>query len=171
MDESLVARLKKIKLLATDVDGVLTDAGMYYASDGVELKKFNTRDGLGLAMLRFADFKLAIITSEKTAIVANRAKKLAITDVYQGTFAKVEAMEELLVKYSLQWDEIAYIGDDYNDLPLLARVGFAATPADGTKRNKAAAHYITEKKGGEGCVRELCDMILESQGIDGRFAK
>ncbi len=169
MDPLLVARIKKIKLLATDVDGVLTDAGMYYASDGVELKKFNTRDGMGLRLLRNADFKLAIITSENTAIVANRARKLQITDVYQGTFTKVEAMEELLVKYSLHWDEIAYIGDDYNDLALLARVGFAATPADGTARNKAAAHYVTEKKGGEGCVRELCDMILDVHGIEPRF--
>jgi YrbI family 3-deoxy-D-manno-octulosonate 8-phosphate phosphatase len=169
MDQSLADRIKKIKLLASDVDGVMTDAGMYYSSDGVELKKFNTRDGLGLALLRNAGFRLAIITSENTAIVAHRARKLKITDVYQGTFTKVEAMEELLVKYSLQWDEIAYIGDDYNDLPLLARVGFAATPADGTLRNKAIAHYVTEKKGGEGCVRELCDMILEVQGIEGRF--
>jgi 3-deoxy-D-manno-octulosonate 8-phosphate phosphatase (KDO 8-P phosphatase) len=169
MDQSLVERIKKIKLLATDVDGVLTDAGMYYASDGLELKKFNTRDGLGLALLRNAGFKLAIITSEKTAIVTNRAKKLRITDVFQGTFAKVEAMETLLKKYSLQWEEIAYIGDDYNDLPLMGRVGFAATPADGTMRNKAIAHHVTEKKGGEGCVRELCDMIIEVQGIESRL--
>jgi len=169
MDQSLIARMQKIKLLATDVDGVLTDAGMYYGSDGQEMKKFNTRDGLGLTLLRNAGFKLAIITSENSAIVANRAKKLRITDVYQGTFTKVEAMEELLVKYSLQWDEIAYIGDDYNDLALLARVGFAATPSDGTVRNKALAHYVTVKHGGGGCVREICDMILEAQGIEGRF--
>jgi 3-deoxy-D-manno-octulosonate 8-phosphate phosphatase (KDO 8-P phosphatase) len=169
MDQSLVARIKKVKLLATDVDGVMTDAGMYYASDGLELKKFNTRDGLGLTLMRNAGFKLAIITSENTAIVAHRAKKLRITDVYQGTFTKVEAMEELLQKYSLQWDEIAYIGDDYNDLPLLARVGFAVTPADGTPRNKAIAHHVTVKKGGEGCVREICDLILEVQGIEGKF--
>ncbi len=169
MDQSLIARMQKIKLLATDVDGVLTDAGMYYGSDGQEMKKFNTRDGLGLTLLRNAGFKLAIITSENSAIVANRAKKLRITDVFQGTFTKVEAMEELLKKYSLEWDEIAYIGDDYNDLALLARVGFAATPADGTVRNKALAHYVTVKNGGEGCVREICDMILEAQGIEGRF--
>jgi 3-deoxy-D-manno-octulosonate 8-phosphate phosphatase (KDO 8-P phosphatase) len=169
MDQSLLDRLLKIKLLATDVDGVLTDAGMYYASDGIELKKFNTRDGLGLSLLRNADFKLAIITSENTVIVANRAKKLRITDVYQGTLTKVEAMEDLLGKYSLTWDQAAYIGDDYNDLALMERVGLAVTPADGTKRNKAIAHYVTERKGGEGCVRELCDMIIEAQGIESRL--
>jgi YrbI family 3-deoxy-D-manno-octulosonate 8-phosphate phosphatase len=166
MDQTLIDRIKQIKLLATDVDGVLTDAGMYYTSDGLELKKFNTRDGLGISLLRNAGFKLAIITSENTTIVANRAKKLKITDVYQGTLTKVEAMEDLLVKYSLTWNEIAYIGDDYNDLLLLSRVGLAVTPADGTKRNKAIAHYVTERKGGEGCVRELCDMILDVQEIE-----
>ncbi|HLP17768.1 MAG TPA: acylneuraminate cytidylyltransferase, partial [Bacteroidota bacterium] len=96
MDHTLLDRLLRIKLLATDVDGVLTDAGMYYASDGVELKKFNTRDGLGLSLLRNAGFRLAIITSENTTIVTNRAKKLRITDVYQGTLTKIEAMEEML---------------------------------------------------------------------------
>lgn len=166
MDQTLIDRVKKIKLLATDVDGVLTDAGMYYASDGLELKKFNTRDGLGLSLMRNAGFKLAIITSENTAIVANRAKKLRITDVYQGTLTKVEAMEEMLAKYAFDWDEVAYIGDDYNDLALLARVGLAVTPADGTVRNKAVAHLVTERKGGEGCVRELCDLILDVQGIE-----
>jgi 3-deoxy-D-manno-octulosonate 8-phosphate phosphatase (KDO 8-P phosphatase) len=169
MDHTLTERLVKIKLLATDVDGVLTDAGMYYASDGLELKKFNTRDGLGLSLLRNAGLKLAIITSENTAIVANRAKKLRITDVYQGTLTKVEAMEALLIKYSLTWDEIAYIGDDYNDLALMERVGLAATPADGSKRNKAIAHYVTERKGGEGCVRELCDMIIDAQHLECRL--
>ncbi|MGE5316221.1 MAG: KdsC family phosphatase [Acidobacteriota bacterium] len=166
MDQTLIDRIKKIKLLATDVDGVLTDAGMYYASDGLELKKFNTRDGLGLALMRNAGFKLAIITSENTAIVTNRARKLRITDVYQATLTKVEAMEDLLAKYQLTWEEAAYIGDDYNDLQLLARVGLAVTPADGSKRNKAVAHLVTERCGGGGCVRELCDLILDVQGIE-----
>lgn len=159
--KTLLTKLKQIKLLATDVDGVLTDAGMYYSSDGVELKKFSTRDGMGLVLLQQAGFVTAIITSEDTAIVKNRAAKLQIENLFQGCKNKVEAMELLLKKYSLTWNEAAFIGDDVNDLELLKRVGFAATPADGTIKNKKFAHYITKKKGGEGCVRELCDMLLE----------
>lgn len=161
MKKSLVAKLKKIKLLVTDVDGVLTDAGMYYSEDGIELKKFSTRDGMGMVLLRNAGFKLAIVTSENTKIVAMRAQKLEIDDLYQGAMNKVEALEDLLEKYSLRWDEIAYIGDDINDMPVLERVGFAVTPADGAIWNKKAAHYVTKNKGGEGCVREVCDLLLQ----------
>ncbi|HLP17504.1 MAG TPA: HAD hydrolase family protein, partial [Bacteroidota bacterium] len=118
---------------------------------------------------RNAGFRLAIITSENTTIVTNRAKKLRITDVYQGTLTKIEAMEEMLAKYSLTWDEVAYIGDDYNDLGIMAKVGLAVTPADGSTRNKEIAHYVTTRKGGEGCVRELCDMIIEAQHIECRL--
>ncbi len=161
MKKSLAAKLKKIKLLATDVDGVMTDAGMYYGDDGIELKKFSTRDGMGMVLLRKAGYKLAIITSENTKIVAMRAQKLQIGDIYQGAMNKVEAMEDLLKKYSLRWDEIAYIGDDVNDLPVLERVGFAATPSNGTERNKKIADYITKNKGGDGCVREVCDLLID----------
>ncbi|HTR81885.1 MAG TPA: HAD-IIIA family hydrolase [Bacteroidota bacterium] len=160
MKKTLLARLKKIKMLATDVDGVLTDSGMYYSENGDELKKFNTRDGMGLVLLRMAGFKVAIVTSEDTKIVERRAAKLRITDLVQGTRDKVAALEVLMKRHSLQWEEIGYIGDDVNDLDVMKRVGFAAAPADATAQNKKAAHYVTKKRGGEGCVREICDMIL-----------
>jgi len=163
MKKSLLPRLKNIKLLATDVDGVLTDAGMYYSENGDELKKFNTRDGMGLVLLRKAGIKLAIVTSEDTKIVERRAAKLKIADLFQGTRDKVAALEILMKRHSLQWEDVAYIGDDVNDLEVMKRVGFAAAPADATEANKKAAQYVTKKKGGEGCVRELCDLILEAQ--------
>ncbi len=167
MKKLILPRLKKIKMLATDVDGVLTDSGMYYSENGDELKKFNTRDGMGLVLLRNAGFKVAIVTSEDTKIVERRAAKLKITDLFQGARDKVAALEILMKRHSIQWDEIAYIGDDVNDLEVMKRVGFAATPSDGTDQNKKAAHYVTKKKGGEGCVREICDMILALKARQG----
>jgi len=160
INKSLLPRLKKIRMLATDVDGVLTDSGMYYSEQGDELKKFSTRDGMGLVLLRSAGYKLAIVTSEDTKIVERRAAKLKISDLVQGARDKVASMEMLMKRHSLTWDEVAYIGDDINDLEVMKRVGFAATPADGSDDNKKIAHYITKKKGGEGCVREVCDMLL-----------
>ncbi len=157
----LRSRLKKIKLLATDVDGVLTDGGMYYSENGNELKRFNVRDGMGMVILRNAGIRVAIITSEDTEVVRRRAEKLKVTDLFLGAKDKVAAMEKLLKRHALSWNDVAYIGDDLNDHELLKRVGFAATPADGTEQNKAIAHYITKKKGGEGCVREICDLLLE----------
>ena len=160
IEKSLLPRLKKIKMLATDVDGVLTDSGMYYSEQGDEMKKFSTRDGMGLVLLRNAGYELAIITSQDTKIVERRAAKLKITDLLQGVRDKVAAMEILMKRHSLKWEEVAYIGDDVNDLEVMKRVGFAATPSDATDENKKVAHYIAKKKGGEGCVRELCDMLL-----------
>lgn len=160
MKKSILPRLKKIKMLATDVDGVLTDSGMYYSENGDEMKKFSTRDGMGLVLLRKAGYKLAIITSEDTKIVERRAAKLKITDLFQGARDKVAAMEILMKRHSLTWDEVAYIGDDVNDLEVMKRVGLALTPADGTDQNKKMAHYITKKNGGAGCVREICDLLL-----------
>ena len=163
MKKSLVSRIKKLKLLGTDVDGVLTDSGMYYSDNGDEMKKFSTRDGMGMVLLRNFGVKVAIITSEDTKMVERRAAKLKITDLIQGSRDKVASMEILMKRHSLAWDEVAYIGDDVNDIELLKRVGFAAAPADGTAQNKKVAHYITKKKGGEGCVREVCDMIMSTQ--------
>lgn len=156
--------LKKIKMFVMDVDGVLTDGGMYYSENGVELKKFNTRDGKGIELLRKAGFKVAIITSENTKIVAMRASKLQISEIYQGVENKREVLENLALKYNLNLNEIAYIGDDVNDLPCLEIVGFPASVADGLPQVRKTALYVTEKKGGEGAVREVAEMILAAQG-------
>lgn len=160
MKKTLVSRLKKIKILITDVDGVLTDSGAYYSDEGIELKKFSIRDGMGMMLLGKAGYKVAIVTTENTKIAEKRASVLKISDIHLGVINKVEAVQELLKKYSLTWEEAAFIGDDINDVPVLQRVGFAACPADGTALNKKTAHYITKAKGGRGCVREVCDLLL-----------
>ena len=160
MNDSLSARLRKIKLLVLDVDGVLTDAGMYYSATGEELKKFNTRDGMGIALLRKAGIPTAIITSESSDIALRRAEKLRIEDVFLGAKDKVAALRELLAKHDIGFDQVAYMGDDVNDLGVLELVGLAVTVADGTEPVKKVVHYVTEKRGGEGAVRELCDLLL-----------
>ena len=153
-------KLAKVKLLAMDVDGVLTDAGMYYSEHGDELKKFNTRDGKGIELLRKAGIKTALITSENTQIVERRAAKLKIDELYQGVEDKVAALRQVISKYGLTYEEVAYIGDDINDLEAMQAVGLAITVADGLPENQKIADYITQAKGGEGVVREVAVLIL-----------
>ena len=156
--------LRRIRLFATDVDGVLTDAGMYYAESGDEWKKFNTRDGMGIKLLQRAGIITAIVTQERTKLVARRAEKLAIPELHQGVMDKLLLVSEMAVRHGLTLSQVAYIGDDINDLETLKAVGFSATPADGMPQVAAAVDYICQKKGGEGAVREIIEMILEAQG-------
>jgi YrbI family 3-deoxy-D-manno-octulosonate 8-phosphate phosphatase len=146
-----------------DVDSVLTDAGMYYSESGDELKKFNTRDGMGIKMLQAAGLVTAFITKEKTTIVERRGQKLAVPEVHQGVDDKLAVLTTLAQKYGLSLDQVAYIGDDVNDLEALHAVGFSAAPADAIPSALKAVHYICAKKGGEGAVRELADLILAAQ--------
>ena len=155
--------LRDIKLLATDVDGVLTDAGMYYGESGDEWKKFNTRDGMGIKLLQAQGVITAIITMEQTKIVARRAQKLKIEEVFQGITDKAEVLASLSVKYGIEFNQMAYIGDDVNDLSALTRVGFSAAPADCVKEVRLVVDYVCEKRGGEGAVRELADKILQAK--------
>src|SRR5256712_1953751 len=127
---SLTSALKRVRLVAMDVDGVLTDAGMYYSESGDELKKFNTRDGMGIKMLQAAGFVTAFITREKTAIVERRGQKLAVPEVHQGVDDKRALLTTLVQKYGLSLEQVGYIGDDVNDLEALRAVGFSAAPAD-----------------------------------------
>lgn len=154
--------LRQIRLFATDVDGVLTDAGMYYAESGDEWKKFNTRDGMGIKMLQAQGIVTAIITMEQTNIVARRAKKLNIQEVFQGITNKAEVLSALSLKYDIPFKEMAYIGDDVNDLPALQLVGLSFAPADCVKAVRLVAKYICEKRGGEGAVREVAEIILSA---------
>lgn len=158
--ENSCKTLKNIKLIAMDVDGVLTDAGMYYSEDGNELKKFNTRDGKGIELARNAGIKTALITQEKTKIVEKRAEKLRIDHVYQGIKDKVKAIEEIALKEQLDMDQIAYIGDDINDISVLKRVGLSFAPNDAPDEVKKIVSIITSRKGGEGAVREVVDIII-----------
>ena len=161
--KSLAATLKRIRLFATDVDGVLTDAGMYYSESGEEFKKFNTRDGMGIKLLQRAGLITAIVTQERTKLVAWRGEKLTIPEVHQGVMDKLSLVREMAARHGLSMDEVAYIGDDINDLATLKAVGFSATPADGMPVVAKAVDYVCDKKGGEGAVREIIEMILEAQ--------
>src|SRR3989454_9364624 len=161
--KATLARLRRVQMLAMDVDGVLTDAGMYYTESGDELKKFNTRDGVGIKMLQAAGLVTAFITREKTAIVERRGQKLAVPEVHQGVDDKLAVLTTLAKKYGLTLDKVAYIGDDVNDLEALRAVGFSAAPADAMPSVLKAVHYICAKKGGEGAVRELADLILTAR--------
>jgi len=155
--------LKRIRLFATDVDGVLTDAGMYYSESGEEMKKFNTRDGMGIKLLQRAGIITAIVTQERTKLVARRGEKLMIPEVHQGVMDKLALVREMTARHGLSLNQVAYIGDDVNDVATLKAVGFSATPADGMPQAVAAVDYVCVKKGGEGAVREIIEMILEAQ--------
>lgn len=159
----LVSRLKRIRLFATDVDGVLTDAGMYYAESGDEWKKFNTRDGMGIKLLQKEGIITAIVTQERTKLMARRAEKLAIPEVHQGIMDKLSLVREMAERHGLSLEQVAYIGDDINDVETLKAVGFSASPADGMSQVAAVVDYVCTKKGGEGAVREVIEMILGAQ--------
>ena len=154
-------RLVKIKLLAMDCDGVLTDAGMYYAENGDELKKFNTRDGMGLSLLRKKGIRIAIVTGEDSRAVKHRAEKLEIDDLYMGVKDKSEIVSTLIKKYGLQPENVVYIGDDINDLKAFEVVGLKVAVNDAVEEIKKEADLIMETPGGRGAVRELADLILE----------
>lgn len=155
---------KKVKLFLCDVDGTLTDGGMYYAENDDELKKFNTRDGMGFQLLREAEIKTGIITSENTKIVEKRAKKLNADFLYQGKRGggKLSVAKEICRQLDITLDEVAYIGDDLNCVELLEAVGVKACPTDADKRVKEIPNiFVTLNKGGKGCVREFIDKILD----------
>jgi 3-deoxy-D-manno-octulosonate 8-phosphate phosphatase (KDO 8-P phosphatase) len=163
MSPDVRERARRIRLVAMDVDGVLTDAGMYYTERGDELKKFNTRDGMGIALVREAGLKTAILTRESTKLVERRAEKLKIDHVFIGITDKLTCMRNLLEEVGLTLEQVAYIGDDVNDHELLCHVGLAVAVRDASRLPKSVAHLVTEAKGGEGAVRELCEIILEAQ--------
>lgn len=153
-----------IKLFITDIDGTLTDGGMYYSENGDELKKFNTRDGMGIGMLREIGIKTAIVTSEDRELNRRRAEKLKVDFLVQGKRegGKVAAVTEIVDKLGITMQEVAYIGDDVNCVELLSQVGYAACPADACDKVKNIPGItVLSKKGGEGCVREFCETILK----------
>ena len=155
-----------IKLFITDIDGTLTDGGMYYSENGDELKKFNTRDGMGLQLLREAGIKTAIITSEDRQLNQRRAEKLKVDFIRQGKVngGKVAVAQEIAKELGITIQEVAYIGDDLNCIDLLSLVGLAACPADACDNVKSIPGIkVMSKKGGEGCVREFCECILNKQ--------
>src|SRR6185503_1295159 len=161
---SIERRASRIKLLLLDCDGVLTDGRLWLLEDGDEHKSFNTKDGLGLALLRRAGLRAGVITGRSSTALARRAAELGIEFLRQGNEQKIAAFEEVLRSAELKEDEVAFVGDDLSDIPLMRRSEFAVAVADAVAETRAAAHYVTRAKVGHGAVREVIEIILKSQG-------
>lgn len=155
--------IKGLKLLIMDVDGVLTDGGMYCFENGGIAEKFNTRDGMGVELWKNAGFKTMLVSGKDLNLIKDRAKRMGVDYILLGKKDKYAAVKEVLDKAGIKLEEAAYIGDDINDLPLLGKVGFSASVADGIEDVKKEVDYITKRKGGEGAVRELIDYLLKNK--------
>ena len=155
----------EIKIVITDVDGVLTDGGMFFSKNGEMLKKFNTRDGMGVELLRNYKIPVVIITRENSKIVLSRAKKLLIKEIFIGVKKKELLLPKICKKYQIKKNNVAYIGDDINDLEILKQVGFSASPRDGISIIKKKSDYVCKSKGGEGVLREIADLIISCQKL------
>lgn len=169
MAKSLVSRAKKIKILLLDVDGVLTDGKMYFfpRRDGKvdECKAFNALDGIGLRLLEYFGVKTGIITGRDSLSARERAETMRMSYAYMGFLSKTEPLEEILGDLKIKEENVAYIGDDLTDIPVLKRAGFACAPRNAMPEVKKAAHMVTKRSGGDGTVREVCDFILKSKGL------
>ena len=163
-------KLKNIRLLLLDVDGVMTDGGIIYDASGLETKRFNVKDGHGIKMLQRYGIEVGIITGRTSKVVDNRARELGINLVYQGALKKLESYDDVKAKTGLTDPEIAYMGDDVIDVPVLRRVGFSAAPLDALPEVKAVVDYVATRSGGQGAVREICDHILKARGVWGEIA-
>ncbi|MFQ6613726.1 MAG: KdsC family phosphatase [Fidelibacterota bacterium] len=157
-------KLQAVKLMILDVDGVLTDGSLYLGENGMEFKRFSISDGAGIVLARAAGLKLAVVSGRQSPATASRMKELRITDLYNGTLNKLLPYETLKKKYQLQDSEIAYMGDDLIDLPVMERVGVPIAVANAYEPVKAVAVHITRARGGEGAVREAIDWLLTKQG-------
>lgn len=159
MDE----RARDVRILIMDVDGTLTDGAMYYSADGEALKRFSTRDGMGITLLHRAQIDTAIVTSEASAIAARRAEKLRVPHVILGCHDKSAAVTDLAHRLGVPMQAIAYIGDDVNDGPVMRLCGLTACPSDAAESIKLVAHYVCSASGGNGAVREFAEFILRAQ--------
>ncbi len=165
MTKDLKQKIRKIKLVLLDVDGVLTDGGIYIDNRGNELKKFNVKDGSGISMAIHSGIQVGIITGRKSRIVKKRAKELRIKLLFQGVKKKHYILEKIINSLNINKDEIAYIGDDVIDLNIMKRVGLSITVMDGHKEVKKVADIILQHKGGDGAVREFMDILLKEKGL------
>ena len=158
-------RLKKIAMLILDVDGVMTDGRIIFDSNGIESKFFNVKDGHGIKMLQRAGIEVAIISGRESQVVTNRASELGINHVYQKSLNKLQAYQDLQEKTGFADDQIAFIGDDLIDIPVMRRVGFAVAPVDSVAEVLPYVQYVCKNRGGWGAVREVCDLILKAAGL------
>ena len=161
---SCLAKARPVVLLLLDVDGVLTDGTITYTKGGDESKSFHTRDGFGLRLVQKAGVEVGLITARTSEAVSRRAKDLGIALVFQGVGQKLAVLEQIMAERHLEKSQIAYMGDDWLDLPLLTRVGFAATVADGAPEVKRLVHFVAQQAGGRGAVREVCELLVEAKG-------
>jgi len=161
--KKLSDRCEKIKILISDVDGVLTDGGMYYSEKGEEFKKFNTKDGMAVELLQKNKIPVIFMTKEKSKIVLQRAKKIKIEKLYIGITDKGGKLREICKKFKVNLEEIAYIGDDINDLEIMKKVGFSASPNNAMSEIKKKSDYICKLNGGEGVLREFAELILSTK--------
>jgi 3-deoxy-D-manno-octulosonate 8-phosphate phosphatase (KDO 8-P phosphatase) len=160
----IIERARKIKVIAFDVDGVMTDGGIIYDNTGIEYKKFNVKDGQIIVLLKRFNIKCGAITGRKSEVVRHRCVELKLDFHFHGVIKKVEKYEEIKETFGVKDEEIAYIGDDIIDLPVLSRAGLAIVPSDGLVYVKDYAHIVTEAAGGKGVIREAADLILAAQG-------
>ena len=164
-EEDALKAAKKVKLLILDVDGVLTDGGIILDNEGNEFKSFHVRDGHGIKLLIRKGVDVAIITGRHSKVVERRAHELGVKEVYQKCYDKVVAYEKIKEKFSLVDEEIAYIGDDVVDIPILKRGGLPVAVVDASQDAKAFAAFVTRQRGGRGAVREITDLILKAKGF------
>jgi len=161
--QTIIEKAKKIKLLILDVDGVLTDGRLFFDHQGEEYKCFHARDGHGIKLLRQTGVEIAVISGRKSNSVALRMKNLGVKHVYQGHEDKITAFNELMALLACQPEQIAYIGDDLLDLPIMTRVGLSIAVKDANNTVKKYVDWCTETSGGLGAVREVCDLIMQAQ--------
>jgi 3-deoxy-D-manno-octulosonate 8-phosphate phosphatase (KDO 8-P phosphatase) len=171
LSRNLKKKIKSVRILVMDVDGVMTDGRIIMDDAGREIKNFNVRDGHGIKMLMRYGIDVILLTGRRSAVVEHRARDLGISEVHQAVFNKLEVCDEIIQKRSIDYDHIAFIGDDIVDIPLLKRVGFSVAVADAADHVKKAVDYVTETKGGKGAVREVCELILIGQNKWTEIAK
>ncbi|RKY39974.1 MAG: hypothetical protein DRP75_00235 [Candidatus Omnitrophota bacterium] len=164
MEERLVEKFKRVKLLLLDVDGVLTEGRIMFLGNIEEIKCFDVYDGLGVVLLKRAGIKTIIITAKKSSAVRKRAKEMEIEEVYQGVQNKLKVYQKILKKHKVLPEEIGFIGDEIIDLPVLEKVGLSIAVPNAVEEVKQKVDYITHKEGGRGAVREVCEIILKTQG-------
>ena len=164
-DSALVAKLASIRLLVLDVDGILTDGGLYYTESGEVLKKFNVKDGLGIKRLINSGVEVAIISANSSEATLHRAERLNVRHVFIDIKDKLSTLKDLCSRLNIDLQQVASMGDDLSDLPVMQAIGLPMTVADAMPENIDCADYVTQKKGGDGAVREVCDRIIAAQQV------
>jgi 3-deoxy-D-manno-octulosonate 8-phosphate phosphatase (KDO 8-P phosphatase) len=166
--KALRAKARAVELLVLDVDGVLTDGGLYYGTDGEALKRFDVKDGHSLVLAHHVGLKVAVLTARRSRIVERRARDLLLSPVFQGIKDKREGMKALLAQTEVEAAHAGFVGDDLNDLPAMEEVAFSACPADAAPEVRSAVHYVAAAPGGRGAVREIVELLLKAQGLWGK---